>query len=241
MKRTLLALPFLAFILISCDSGPGSNESPSVSFSYTPQNPRAGTQVEFTADASDPDGNIQTYTWEFPDGGTKTGVTTTYTFPSPGPVGVTLRVEDNRDGESTVRKTLEVRQRYTSAEITAVELQSMPFTQPDGSGWDSFSGPDPYYEAFVGDSTSSTSLTTSENYEDISQSDLPLPYSETSFVMPDLSNRYTIAIYDYNPVRDDQWVGGVSYSLENEVGDYPETYTIEYGETRLQLTINWLP
>lgn len=55
-----------------------------------------GVPVHFDASAShDPDGQIHTYEWTFPDGITKTGKTVSHTFPTTGSASVVLRVRDN--------------------------------------------------------------------------------------------------------------------------------------------------
>jgi hypothetical protein len=64
------------------------------SFTYSPSSPQTGRQVTFTATVS---GGTQPYshTWDFGDGSTGTGSTTTHAYGSPGSFTVTLNVRDN--------------------------------------------------------------------------------------------------------------------------------------------------
>lgn len=62
-----MALLF-SILLIGCDAGDGmSNEAPSVDFSLNPNAPKEGETFSFPANASDPDGPIQSYQWQFGD------------------------------------------------------------------------------------------------------------------------------------------------------------------------------
>jgi len=65
---------------------------------------RDGIRLEVTFDASassDPDGSLVSYSWEFGDGGTATGVRVTHTFDGAGVYEVELTVKDDRDGEAS--------------------------------------------------------------------------------------------------------------------------------------------
>ncbi len=75
------------------DAGGGvGNLPPVASFSYS------CTDLACTFDGSgsnDPDGSINSYAWDFGDGGTATGATTSHTFGGDGTYAVTLTVTDN--------------------------------------------------------------------------------------------------------------------------------------------------
>ncbi len=64
---------------------------PAPTLSYLPLTPRAGQGVTFTASATDP-GNLPiTFSWDFGDGATGTGPTTTHTYTRGGAFTVTVR------------------------------------------------------------------------------------------------------------------------------------------------------
>lgn len=77
---TLLMICF-ALTLPGCDaSGPDPTNVPSLeptnvpleaSFSYTPETPEVGLAVSFAASASDSDGQIRSFIWDFDGDGTQ--------------------------------------------------------------------------------------------------------------------------------------------------------------------------
>lgn len=84
------------------------NEPPSVGFSYSPPLPSAEMVVNFSAQATDPDGTIESYQWDFGDGEQASGPNPTHTFAEPGTYTVTVTVTDDRDATSTASKTVKV-------------------------------------------------------------------------------------------------------------------------------------
>jgi PKD repeat protein len=85
------------------------NRPPVASFTFSPANPNPGDTVTFDASASsDPDGSIVSYSWNFGDGNTASGVTATHVYASAGTYTVTLTVRDNQGATSTAQKTIQV-------------------------------------------------------------------------------------------------------------------------------------
>ncbi|MGF1548272.1 MAG: PKD domain-containing protein [Thiotrichales bacterium] len=104
--KIVFGILFLLFALAGCGGGGGgggssdppidNNVAPVARFVWT-NNPTGGAN-SFSFDATtstDADGSIASYTWDFGDGGTATGATTTHTYAASGKYSVTLRVTDN--------------------------------------------------------------------------------------------------------------------------------------------------
>jgi PKD domain-containing protein/PEGA domain-containing protein len=93
-----------AYILANRNSAPVAgtiSASPSTAL-------QAGTTVTFTSQgASDPDGDSLTYSWDFGDGSTGTGQTTTKVYSASGTMNVTLTVSDGKkDATATTSVTV---------------------------------------------------------------------------------------------------------------------------------------
>jgi PKD repeat protein len=79
------------------------NEVPVPSFTHTPVGGAAPLTVSFNASATtDPDGTIASYSWNFGDGSTGTGVTTSHTYATAGSYTPTLTVIDNDGAAASV-------------------------------------------------------------------------------------------------------------------------------------------
>lgn len=232
-----LCLLLLSFFLMSCDSGGGNqNQPPSASFSVSSEDPRAGTSVSFTASASDPDGSIESYNWEFGDGSSGSGSSVSHTYQNSGSFAVQLTVVDDEGATSTASRSLDVQQQFTEVTITRIEVREMPFTNEEGEGWDFSSGPDVYVTRFNVPEDMTVDRT-STRYDNIAPGDLPLPYS-TSFTIDDLSEEQSINLIDSDPNADD-FIGGVSYTFENLVGEYPNNFTLEFEDIEYNIDLEW--
>jgi hypothetical protein len=83
-------------------------QAPTASFTFSPGGPDVDQDVTFDASgSSDPDGQIESYDWEF-GFETGSGETTTYAFAEPVEYKVTLTVTDNDGLTDTVSKTVNV-------------------------------------------------------------------------------------------------------------------------------------
>ncbi|MEM2878774.1 MAG: PKD domain-containing protein [Candidatus Hadarchaeales archaeon] len=92
--------------------GTSALQNPTASFTYSPASPRAGDSITFNASgSSDEDGTIVSYSWNFGDGTTGSGVTTSHTYQTSGNYNVTLTVTDNDGLSSGLTRTISVGQR----------------------------------------------------------------------------------------------------------------------------------
>ena len=71
--------------------------------------PAVGETVTFDAStSSDPDGNIELYSWDFGDGDTGTGVTATHVYTVKGTYVVTLTITDNDELTDTATRFITI-------------------------------------------------------------------------------------------------------------------------------------
>jgi hypothetical protein len=73
------------------------NQPPNLQSAPTaaPSNPiNVGQTATFTASATDPDGDMLTYSWDFGDGSNGSGASVTHTYSTPGPYTVTVTISD---------------------------------------------------------------------------------------------------------------------------------------------------
>jgi PKD repeat protein len=146
------------------------NQPPNASFTMSPSSGLPGTWFTFNASASsDPDGSIVSYSWNFGDGGTDSGVTAYNNYAAVGVYTVQLTVTDNDGSTDTYSQPLL---------ITAAANQSpnAAFTVSPSSGqpgtWFTFnasasSDPDGSIVSYVwnfGDGGTDSGVTAYNNY-----------------------------------------------------------------------------
>ena len=105
----LMVMVFLTPMLAGCTDLIGSNSPPTATMSVDPSGTvKAGDSVTFSAaGSSDPDGDGLTFEWDFGDGNTGTGLTTSHTYAQPGTFVVKLAVGDGTH-EASTSKTISV-------------------------------------------------------------------------------------------------------------------------------------
>jgi len=103
-----------------------ANQAPTASFTATPTN--LAVAVDGTA-SSDPDGTIASYAWDFGDGATGTGSTTSHTYGSADTYTVKLTVTD--DGGATASTTKAV----TVSTPAGTTYANDAFSRSSSSGW----------------------------------------------------------------------------------------------------------
>ena len=98
----------LVLLVFSLSLG-GCNIPPTAKFVANPSQGPAPLAVAFDASSSfDPDGEIVSYSWNFGDGATGSGVTITHTYDSPGTYTARLTVTDDRGATDSATRTIHV-------------------------------------------------------------------------------------------------------------------------------------
>ncbi|MEV5965478.1 ThuA domain-containing protein [Kribbella sp. NPDC051952] len=89
--------------------GVTENERPAVTVTPSATQGKAPLQVDFTAAATDPEGDLPlTYAWSFGDGGTATGATVSHTYTTAGSFTATATVTDARGAAGTAKTVITV-------------------------------------------------------------------------------------------------------------------------------------
>jgi len=126
-----------------------------------------GDSVSFDGSASnDPDGIIVSYSWDFGDGSTGSGVTTTHTYNVVGIYTVTLTVRDNLGATGTATTTVTVKKNQkpianAGSSRTVFVGKNVDF---DGSGSSDLDGTITKYEWDFGDGSAGTGVGVSHSY-----------------------------------------------------------------------------
>jgi PKD repeat protein len=103
-----------------------ANQPPTASFSATPSPALVGQAVSFNATASfDVDGAIVSHSWNFGDGSSGSGVTTSHPYASAGTYTAFLTVQDNNASIGTTSRQVVV-QAPSSPDLVAQSLTSSP-------------------------------------------------------------------------------------------------------------------
>ncbi|MDD1682431.1 MAG: PKD domain-containing protein [Methanoregula sp.] len=94
---------------ITVNAPPDSNRAPTANFMADKGSGNASLTVAFDASgSSDIDGNITQYAWDFGDGKTGSGVTSSHPYESAGNYQVTLTVTDNKGSSASTFKSVSV-------------------------------------------------------------------------------------------------------------------------------------
>jgi PKD repeat protein len=161
-----MGLLLVAFALTGCFH---KNQLPVAKAQASPTQGTAPLTVQFRADESmDPDGQIIEYQWDFGDGSTGFGVTTSHTYTREGTYEVTLTVKDNRGAAATDDLTITVSKRIVApvAAISATPTQGVaPLTvQFDGGRSADADGQIISYRWDFGDGTTADEAQVSHTY-----------------------------------------------------------------------------
>ena len=95
-----------------------ANVHPEVNFSYAPEEPTDIETITLTGDASDADGEIVNYTWNFGDGNTSYGKNVTHRYIDNGTYTVTLTVMDDDGGTTSYPRNINVSNVAPTASFT---------------------------------------------------------------------------------------------------------------------------
>ena len=138
MLKPRRAVVLLVLALAACSGGGGGggggtpNQPPTASFTATPASGQTPLTVAFDAAASaDPDGSIASYSWNFGDGSSGTGVTASRTYVAAGTFTVVLTVTDNRGATARATRIMTVTAGPPPPNVTVsgrITFERVPFS-----------------------------------------------------------------------------------------------------------------
>jgi endonuclease/exonuclease/phosphatase family metal-dependent hydrolase len=117
---------------------PPVNQPPQVTVAAIPTSGIAPLPVSFTSNASDPDGNIASYSWSFGDGQTSTLANPTNTYSSAGTYTARLTVADNSGATASVSCIITV----AAPTVSSVRLKVLSWNTDFAKGTDAIYNPD---------------------------------------------------------------------------------------------------
>ena len=142
-------------------AGPRDPGRPTAAFTATCSTDN--TTCSFDAGSStDPDGSLSSYAWEFGDGGTGTGRTTSRTYAKAGYYSVKLTVTDNQGKTNVKRRQVKAGDLPPTASFTGFCREAR--CSFDGGGSSDAEGSIGSYTWGFGDGTSGTGRTTEHTY-----------------------------------------------------------------------------
>jgi serine protease len=96
-------------VVVSVGGGGETNEGPTADLVASGSSTTVGSAIEFDASgSSDPDGSIAAYSWDFGDGSSASGATTSHSWSSAGDYTVTLTVTDDDGATDTAQAAISV-------------------------------------------------------------------------------------------------------------------------------------
>lgn len=161
-------IAFLVLLILSLTlflSGCGlTNQSPNASFNADPASGTAPLEVTLNASSSsDPDGSVISYEWDFGDGSTGSGETTTHTYSNAGNYTIGLIVTEDDGATDTTVQSIEVSSPEASFTATPTSGEVPLVVTLDAS--DS-TGDIESYEWDFDDGTTGSGKTITHTYED---------------------------------------------------------------------------
>lgn len=131
--------------------------------------------------------------------------------------------------------------------ITAVTINKFPSVDANNDDWDgSLSGthPDVYFLIYDGNDNVIYSLPVSERKENLRNSDLPSTFTKSNpyYTFSNLSQGFSIVLYDYDSLDDDDFIGGVQVgkTLAEYGNDAPNFIDLVYGDYNFRVNVDWI-
>lgn len=120
-----------AMVAQSSDETDDGNRPPTVEFGFAPSQPEPGQVVEFSAEASDPDGSVEEYEWHVDGTPIASGPTAEHAFTASGTHEVRLTITDDRGGTASLTRLVSVAEDGAVGETSRVRIDADPVVNPE--------------------------------------------------------------------------------------------------------------
>jgi PKD repeat protein len=179
----------------SAGSGaPTPNISPVAAFAANPDGLKVSVNGSTSSDA---DGTVESYAWNFGDGGTATGVNASHDYAQAGTYTVTLTVTDDDGATGTATKQVKVTTPPTAAFTETITGQSVSF---DGSASTDPEGPIADYAWDFGDQATGSGATPTHEYAAGGTYDVKLTVTDGDGATDSVTHSVTIEAPNKAPV-----------------------------------------
>jgi len=214
------------------------SQLPVANFTFSGGGCTAPCNVSFANTSS----NAISYSWDFGDGTTSTLANPNKTYTAGGTYSVILTAT-NPAGSNQISKIVNVAAAPTKVRITKVTITNFPLVDGNGSAWDTFSGPDAFFN-FVNQSNTVLYAGTNLRKMDVTPAMLPLVYNlPTPHEITDLQTPQYLDLWDYDSPDPDDFINYVGFIMSDyTVGSNPYPSTISLNQNGIIMTLNltWL-
>jgi len=211
---------------------------PVSNFTFSGGNQFAPSNIVFNNTST----NATTYLWDFGDGQTSTLQNPNHVYNSGGTFNVSLTSYNLANASNVINKTVVILGKPTKLKIKSIKLTGYPTTTTTGGSWDTWDGPDLFFEI----NASTNTLISTDYYENVIESNLPLNFS-TGFpiTITNLSTQHTIDLYDYDTLGSEN-MGGYYFKpadyMSTDGSAYKTTLTLQSSMSKLkfEIAVEWL-
>jgi PKD repeat protein len=242
MRQLIIVSAILLLSIFVLDCGKDKSSGPSIPDPIASFSESGATVTPATLTFTNTSQNADDYVWHFGDGDSTTITNPWHLYNSHGQYFVTLIAKNSTTGNTSTTSQL-ISITPGSVYLQAITINSIPFVDPYGAGWDLGSGPD-LYPDFDTNTDNILSFSTSY-YLDAQPSSLPIRWNLASqYRIYDWNTAYFISAWDYDDFSSDDYIGSTNgFRINNVIQSlgYVTSFSIQNssGTIRATITLGW--
>ncbi|WP_224484392.1 PKD domain-containing protein [Robertkochia aurantiaca] len=223
----------------------GGGTPPTVSFTADPINGTIPLTVNFDASGTTDDGTIVSYIWDFGDGNTGNGVTTTYTFQTAGVFTVTLTVTDDQGNSSSDTVEITATDNSSTAPVASFSADPVNGTAPLLVNFDASASSDngaiTGYDWDFGDGNTASGITTNHTFQTAGSYEVVLTVTDDDGQTGQTSATITVSSPDGDAVVSFTLIDADTNTDLLELQEGQILDVLEYGNRNLNIRANTFP